>query len=79
MSLTVTLLSVALHQDHYTLTWEIRRLFGKESTVCAYLSRILETVTLHMCSDFLCQLRSHRRHFVKFVLCLYLFLCVKHV
>jgi len=32
-----------------------------------------------MCSDFLYQLRSHRHHFVKFVLCLYLFLCVKHV
>jgi len=32
-----------------------------------------------MCSDFLYQLRSHRRHFVKFVLCLCLFLCVKHV
>ena len=27
-----------------------------------------------MCSDFLYQLRSHRRHFVKFVLCLCLFL-----
>ena len=47
--------------------------------VCAYLSRILETVTLRMCSDFLYQLRSHRRHFVKFVLCLCLFLWVKHV
>ena len=51
----------------------------KVTTVCAYLSRILETVTLRMCSDFLYQLRSHRRHFVKFVLCLCLFLCVKHV
>jgi len=30
-----------------------------------------------MCSAFLYQLRSHRRHFVKFVLCLCLFLCVK--
>ena len=50
-----------------------------ESTVCAYLSRFLETVTLRMCSDFLYQFRSHRRHFVKFVLCLCLFLCVKHV
>jgi len=50
----------------------------KVSTVCAYLSRILETVTLRMCSDFLYQLRSHRRHFMKFVLCLCLFLCVKH-
>ena len=45
--------------------WVIR----KVSTVCAYLSRILETVTLRMCSDFLYQFRSHRRHFVKFVLC----------
>ena len=50
-----------------------------ESTVCAYLSRILETVTLRMRSDFLYQLRSHGRHFVKFVLCLCLFLCVEHV
>jgi len=32
-----------------------------------------------MCSEFLYQLRSHRRHFVKFVLSLCLFLCVKHV
>jgi len=32
-----------------------------------------------MCSDFLYQLRSHRHHFVKFVLWLCLFLCVKHV
>jgi len=31
-----------------------------------------------MCSDFLYQLRSHRLHFVKFVLCLCLFLCVQH-
>ena len=44
-----------------------------------YRLRILETVTLRMCSDFLYQLRSHRRHFVKFVLCLCLFLYVKHV
>ena len=51
----------------------------KVSTVCAYHSRILETVTLRMCIDFIYQLRSHRRHFVKFVLCLCLFLCVKHV
>ena len=29
-----------------------------------------------MCSDFLYQLRRHRRHFVKFVLCLCLFLCI---
>ena len=56
---------------------QICRLFGKVSPVCAYLSCILETVTLRMCSDFLYQLRSHRRHFVKFVLCL--FLCVNHV
>ena len=35
---------------------------------------MLETVTLRMCSDFLYQLRSHRCHFVKFVLCLCLFL-----
>jgi len=49
------------------------------STVCAYLSRILETVILRMCYDFLYQLRSHRRHFVKFVLCLCLFLYVKLV
>jgi len=28
----------------------------KVSTVCAYLSRILETVSLRMCSDFLYQL-----------------------
>jgi len=55
------------------------KVIRKVRTVCAYLSRILETVTLHMCSDFLYQLRSHRRHFVKFVLCLCLFLCVKHV
>ena len=48
---------------------EVRRLFG--NTVGAYLSRILETVTLRMCSDFPYQLRSHRRHFVKFVLCLF--------
>ena len=32
-----------------------------------------------MCSDFIYHLRSHRRHIVKFVLCLCLFLCVKHV
>ena len=51
----------------------------KVSTVCAYLSRILETVTLRMRSDFLYQLRSQGRHFMKFVLCLCLFLCVKHV
>jgi len=51
----------------------------KVRTVCAYLSRIFETVTLRMFSDFLYQLRSHRRHFVKFVLCLCLFPCVKHV
>jgi len=44
-----------------------------------YRLRIFETVTLRMCSDFLYQLRSHRRHFVKFVLCLCLFLCVKRV
>ena len=50
----------------------------KVSTVCAYHTRILETVTLRMCSDFF-QLRNHRRNFVKFVLCLCLFLCVKHV
>jgi len=49
------------------------------SILCARLSRILETVTLRMCSDFLYQLRSNRRHFVEFVLCLCLFLCVKHV
>jgi len=57
------------------------RVIQKVSTVCAYLSRILETVPLHMCSDFLYQLRSHRRHFVKFMLCLCLCLClcVKHV
>ena len=48
----------------------------KVSTVCAYLSRILDTLTLRMCSDFLYQLRSHRRHFVKFVLCLCLFLAL---
>jgi len=52
-------------------------IIGKVSTVCAYLSRILVTVTLPMRSDFLYQLRSHRCHFVKFVLCLCLFLCVK--
>ena len=34
---------------------------------------------LRMCSDFLYQLRSHRRHFMKFMLCLCLFLCIKHV
>jgi len=67
--LNVMLMNTTLH------TWVIR----KVSTVCAYLSRILETVTLRMCSDFLYHLRSHRRHFVKFVLCLCLFLCVKHV
>ena len=55
------------------------KVIQKVSTVCAYLSRILETVPLLMCSYFLYQLRSHRRHFVKFVLCLCLFLCVKHV
>ena len=55
------------------------KVIQKVSTVCAYLSRILETVPLHVCSDFLYQLRSHRHHFVKFVLCLCLFLCVKHV
>jgi len=48
----------------------------KVSTVCAYLSRILETATLRIFSDFLYQLRSHRRHFVKFILCLYLFLAL---
>ena len=53
--------------------------YRKVSTVCAYLSRILVTVTLRMCSDFLYQLESHRRHFVKFALCLCLFVCVKHV
>ena len=53
--------------------------FQEVSTVCAYLSCILETVTLHMCSDFLYQLRSHGHHFVKFMLCLCLFLCVNHV
>jgi len=55
------------------------KVIQKVSTVCAYLSRILETLPLHMCSDFLYHLRNHRRHFVTFVLCLYLFLCVKHV
>ena len=62
-------------QNHVKFT----KVIQKVSTVCAYLSRILETVPLHMCSDFLYQLRSHRRHFVKFVLCLCLFLCVRHV
>jgi hypothetical protein len=34
---------------------------------------------LRMCNDLLYQLRSHKRHFVKFGLCLVLFLSVKHV
>ena len=57
----------------------ITQVIRKVSTVCAQLSRILETVNLRMCSDFLYQLRSHRRHFVKFVLCLCLFLCCHRV
>jgi hypothetical protein len=32
---------------HYT------KAIQKVSTICTYLSRILETVTLRMCSDFL--------------------------
>ena len=47
---------------------------------CKYRLRISlthpETVTLRMCSDFLYQLRSHRCHFVKFVVCLCLFLAL---
>jgi hypothetical protein len=71
----------ALMIDLRTLFWNrcSTRVIQKVSTVCAYLSRILETVTLRMCSDFLHQLRSHRRHFVKIVLCICLFLCVNHV
>jgi len=69
-------LPTLLHETgHISCTSIIR----KVRTVCAYLSRILENVTLRMFSDFLYQLRSHRRHFVKFVLCLCLFLRVKHV
>jgi len=56
-------------------TYVIRKVI----TVCAYLSRILEIVTLRTCIYFLYQLRRHTRHFVKVMLCLYLFLCVKHV
>ena len=59
--------------------WTHTKAIQKVSTVCTYLSHILETVPLHMCSDFLYQLRSHRHHFMKFILCLCLFLCVKHV
>jgi hypothetical protein len=59
--------------------WRSTKVIRKVSTVCAYLSRILETVPLRMCSDFLFQLRSHRRHLVKFGLCLHMLLCVKHV
>ena len=62
-------------QEHNKYT----KVIQKVSTVRAYISRILETVPLHMCSDFLYQLRSHRCNFVKFMLCLCLFLCVKHV
>ena len=62
-----------------TLFVDITKVIQKVSTVCAYLSRILQTVPLHMCSDFLYQLRSHRCNFVKFVLSLCLFLCLKHV
>ena len=51
----------------------------KVSTVCAYLPRFLESVTLRMCSDFLYRQISNRRHFVRFVTRLCLFLCVKHV
>ena len=46
----------------------------KVRTFCAYLSRIFEAVTLRMCGDFLYQLKKRRRRFVKFVLCLCLFL-----
>jgi len=53
--------------------------YSESSNVCAYLSRILETVNLRMCSDFLYQLRSHGSQFAKFLLCLCLFPCVKHV
>ena len=55
-------------------TWVIR----KVSTVCAYLSRILETVTLRTCVDFLFQSRSHKHHFMKFVLC-YVCSCVLNI
>ena len=68
--------STRLEKHTNTILTQVIR---KVSTVYAYLLRILETVTLRMCGDFLYELRSHRCHFVKFVLCLCLFLCVKHV
>ena len=69
------ILYTASTQHQYSNRYVIR----KVSTVCAYLSRILETATLCKCSDFFHQLRNHRRHLLKSVLCLCLFLCVKHV
>jgi hypothetical protein len=57
----------------------LRYVIREVSTACAYLLRILKTVTLRMYSNFLNQLRSHRRHFMKIVLCLCLFLCINHV
>jgi len=63
---------VSMYSTYVQYTQVIR----KVSTFCAYLSRILETVTLRVCSDFLYQLRSHKFHFVKFVLCLCLFLAL---
>ena len=37
--------------------------YSKVSTVCAYLSRILETVILRMCSDFLYQIEKQQPPF----------------
>lgn len=57
----------------------LTRRIQKISTICAYLSCIAETAYLHMHSDFLYPLASHRHHFVGVVLCLLFFLCVKHI
>jgi len=73
------LINIIISSSSISISIIIRSVIRKVSTVCAYPSRIIETVTLRMCSDFPYQLRNHRRHFVKFVLCLCLFVCVKHV
>jgi len=71
---------IYIHTHTYTHTHtHTRRLFGKYepsahiSRASSRLSHCARAVTSSN------QLRSHRRHFVKFVLCLCLFLCFKHV
>ena len=60
----------------YMYLYVCTEVIRKVSIVYAYLPRIIKTVTLRMCSDFLYQLRSHRRHFVEFVLRLCLLLAL---